>query len=114
MFRRRPRRREACGWPGMTGLARGPSRFIPLGLPVPVRGPGLREVVQERSAHRGLLGEVAEVLSGFVCRVLAAFLDEDERIAVDDGDDLGVLADQGGHALQGVTGEGAAGTATGD
>jgi len=28
----------------MTGLARGPSRFIPLGLPVPVRGPGLREV----------------------------------------------------------------------
>jgi hypothetical protein len=25
-------------------------------------------------------------------------LDEDERVAVDDGDDLGVLADQGGHS----------------
>src|SRR5262249_21883809 len=48
------------------------------------------------------------------CRVLAAFLDEDERVAVDDGDDLGVLADQGGHAPQGVTSERAAGTAAGD
>jgi hypothetical protein len=34
--------------------------------------------------------------------------DEDERVAVDDGDDLGALADQGGHALQGVTGQRAA------
>ena len=52
------------GRPECPGLARGPSRFIPLGLPVQTRGPGLREVVQECSAHRGLLGVVAKVLSG--------------------------------------------------
>jgi hypothetical protein len=40
-------------------------------------------------------------------------LDEDERVAVDDGDDLGALTDQGGHALQGVTGQRAAGAAAG-
>jgi len=31
-------------------------RLIPLGLPVQICGPGLRQVVQERSWHRGLLG----------------------------------------------------------
>ena len=39
--------------------------------------------------------------------------DEDERVALDDGDDLGALADQGGDALQGVAGQRAAGATTG-
>ena len=40
-------------------------------------------------------------------------LDEDERVAVDDRDDLGALGDQGGHALQGVPGQRAAGATAG-
>src|SRR5262245_47078433 len=43
----------------MAGLACGPGRCILLGLPVPLCGPGLRQVVQECSAHRGLFGGVA-------------------------------------------------------
>jgi hypothetical protein len=34
-------------------------------------------------------------------------LDEDEWVALADGHDLGALADQGGHELQGVAGQGA-------
>src|SRR5450755_2572436 len=48
----------ARGWPGMAGPAGGPGGCIMLGLPVPVRGPGLRQVVQQCGAHRGLLGGV--------------------------------------------------------
>ena len=35
-------------------------------------------------------------------------LDEDEWVALADGHDLGARADQGGHELQGVAGQGAA------
>ena len=35
-------------------------------------------------------------------------LDEDEWVTLADSDDLGVLADQGGHELQGMPGQGAA------
>src|SRR5262252_1792105 len=38
-------------------------------------------------------------------------LDEHEWVALDDGDDQGAVADQGGHALQDVAGQRAAGPA---
>src|SRR5215831_18258714 len=47
-------------------------------------------------------------------RFLPAGSDEDEWVAVDDGYDLGALADQGRHALQRVAGQRAAGAAAGD
>jgi hypothetical protein len=49
----------------MAGLVGGSGRCIRLGLPVPVRGPGVRQVAKECGAHRCLLGGAARL--GRVC-----------------------------------------------
>src|SRR5690242_8688527 len=51
-------------WPGVAGRAGGPGWCIALGLLVPVRGPGLRQVAEECGAHRVSLVAVAKVRSG--------------------------------------------------
>jgi hypothetical protein len=56
--RQRPGARGRDGPAGMAACG-GPGRCAALGLPVPLCGPGLRQVVQERFAHRCLLGGVA-------------------------------------------------------
>ena len=69
----------------------------------------MRELPNADSAL--LVGRGFAAAGGAELSVLARGLDEHEWVALDDGDDLGAVADQAGHALQDVAGQRAAGPA---